>query len=212
MSKEEQLEKLEKLTQETLCDELSKSAKNLVFGKGNCNASVLFIGEAPGMQEDVEGIPFVGRAGLELDKILNEIGLGLDECYIANILKYRPPNNRDPTIEEIREHAPYLIKQVEIIEPKIIVTLGNFSTKFVLSKFNTSSMNKVLGVTQLHGKIQYVEKNGKKYKVMPMFHPAAILYKPVLREQFVKDFENLKKHLTQNESRNDLNYFLKENG
>ena len=209
MSKEDELENLEKFTKENLNDNLSKTATNLVFGKGNSNSEILFIGEAPGREEDIKGIPFVGRAGLELDKMLKKINLNLEKCYIANILKYRPPNNRDPQEEEIKEHTPYLIKQIEIIEPKIIVTLGNFSTKFILSKFNIKDMSKIKGVGVLHGKIHTIEIKNKNYRVMPMFHPAAILYNPILRGQFSEDFEKLKNSLEVKSQPINLNNFIK---
>src|SRR3989344_2923175 len=126
---------LEKLSKEVAQADLplKETATTLVFGKGNPNTSILFIGEAPGKNEDLQGLPFVGAAGKLLDTMLKTIGLTIDDIYIANILKYRPPNNREPSKEEIIAHTPYLIEQIKIIQPKIIVTLGNYATKFVLS-------------------------------------------------------------------------------
>lgn len=167
---------------------LKDAATNLVFGKGNPDADLLFIGEAPGAKEDELGIPFVGRAGQELDKQLQKIGLSLDDVYIANILKYRPPKNRDPSIEEIKNHTPYLIRQIQSIKPKVILTLGNYATKFVLAGFNPDGMSKVSGVSSLHGKSQFVEVDGVKYYVIPLFHPAAMMYNPKLRPFFEQDF------------------------
>lgn len=167
---------------------LKDAAKNLVFGKGNPDASIMFIGEAPGAQEDEQGIPFVGAAGKELDKLLQSINLSLDETYIANILKYRPPENRDPTIDEIYRHAPYLIEQIMIIKPKIICTLGNYSTKFVLAQFNIPNMKKIVGITQLHGKVSHLNIDGMDFKVIPLYHPAAMLYNPNLRPILEQDF------------------------
>lgn len=193
MNKVEKLKELEKIKQDILnklnC-ELKNQAKNLVFGKGNPNAKILFIGEAPGAKEDELGIPFVGRAGKDLDKALNNIQLNLNDIYIANILKYRPPKNRDPTKEEIINHTPYLIEQIRIINPKIIVTLGNFSTKFVLGGFTQKNMKKIETISQIHGKqfkIKLDDKN--KFKVIPIYHPSAMIYRPKLREQFENDFE-----------------------
>lgn len=193
MSNIEELELLRLKTLENLNCPLKDSATNLVFGKGNPDAQIMFIGEAPGEQEDIQGIPFVGAAGRELDKLLRSINLSLEQVYVANILKYRPPNNRDPTKEEIERHTPFLIEQIKVIKPKIIATLGNYSTKFVLADFKVDEMKKIGGITFLHGKS--VEKNidGLSFKVVPLYHPAAILYKPGLRNDLEKDFLEIKK-------------------
>ena len=168
---------------------LKDSATNLVFGKGNPDAKIMFIGEAPGEKEDLQGIPFVGRAGNELDKLLHSIGLGIDDVYIANILKYRPPNNRDPTVDEIRRHTPYLVEQIKIIKPRVICTLGNFSTKFVLAGLDVDGMKKIGGISFLHGKPVDMEIDGVHAKVVPLYHPAAMLYKPPLRKVLEEDFK-----------------------
>ena len=144
-SNQELLNEVIKDIEDNLVCELKDAATNLVFGKGNAECDILIIGEAPGAKEDIEGYPFVGRAGKNLDKLLNIINLNLDDVYIANILKYRPPKNRDPTKDEMKNHTPYLIKQIKIIKPKIIATLGNYSTKFVLSGFDSDNMKKVKG-------------------------------------------------------------------
>ncbi len=167
---------------------LKDAAKNLVFGKGNPDASIMFIGEAPGAKEDELGIPFVGSAGKELDKLLRSINLTLDDVYIANILKYRPPANRDPSIDEIYRHTPYLIEQIKIIKPKIICTLGNYSTKFVLAQFNIPNMKKIVGITELHGKINPITIDEMNFTVIPLYHPAAMLYNPKLRPILGEDF------------------------
>lgn len=188
MGKKEQLEEIkEKIEKELECP-LKDNATNLVFGKGNPSAEIMFIGEAPGEKEDLQGVPFVGAAGRELDKLLHSIGLSMDEVYIGNILKYRPPNNRDPQPEEIMRHTPYLIEQIKAIQPKVILTLGNFSTKFVLSGFSVEDMKKIAGVSVLHGKIQDVRVDGMIFKVVPLYHPAAMLYKPPLRKVLEEDF------------------------
>lgn len=174
---------------------LKDEATNLVFGKGNPKADILFIGEAPGKKEDEQGIPFVGRAGQELDKQLQKIGLTLDEVYIANILKYRPPKNRDPTLEEITNHTPYLIQQIRAIKPKIILTLGNYATKFVLAGFSPVGMNKIQGVSQLHGKPLIIAIDTQSFQVIPIFHPAAMMYNPKLRPVFEDDFKKVAQFL-----------------
>jgi len=167
---------------------LKDTATNLVFGKGSVDAKILFIGEAPGKNEDLKGIPFVGKSGQELDLLLKSINLNIEDVYIANILKYRPPENRDPKPEEIRLHTPYLIKQIEIIKPKIIATLGNFATKFVLAGFDEKGMKNIEGISKLHGKESEVQINGSVVKIVPLYHPAAMLYNPVLRKDLEADF------------------------
>ncbi len=166
---------------------LKESATNLVFGKGNPNAEVMFIGEAPGEQEDLQGIPFVGRAGKELDRLLHKIGLGLDDVYICNILKYRPPKNRDPSTDEIMAHTPFLIEQLRIINPKVIITLGNYSTKFILARCSSKDMKSVKGISALHGIPQKVSYEGQDWVVVPFYHPAAMLYRPQLRPVLEED-------------------------
>ena len=193
-------EKLKAIEEEILSSDLplKDTATNLVFGKGSENAQILFIGEAPGEKEDLEGIPFVGRAGQELNNLLESIGLNLDEVYIANILKYRPPKNRDPNPEEIRIHTPFLIKQIKTINPKIIATLGNYATKFVLAGFDEQRMKKVDGISKLHGKEQEVTINDAIVKVIPLYHPAAMLYKPALRKELEADFRIMNEIINRN--------------
>src|SRR3989344_3342514 len=156
MSNLESLNRLKATILKDMVCPLKNSATNIVFGKGNPHAKIVFIGEAPGEQEDLQGIPFVGRAGKELDKLLHSIGLSLDDVYIANILKYRPPKNRDPLPDEIARHTPYLVEQIRIIKPTIIATLGNFSTKFVLAKFSCEHMKSIEGILTIHGKPQHI--------------------------------------------------------
>ena len=188
LSKEELLRVVEEDIRNSLFCPLKDSASNLVFGKGNPDAKILFIGEAPGAKEDELGVPFVGSAGRELDKLLNQIGLSLDEVYIANILKYRPPNNRNPSVDEIKRHSPFLMRQINIIKPNIICTLGNYATKFVLAGFKPEGMSKVQGIAKLHGSSFVV--NG--LVVVPLYHPAAMLYNGGLRSVLVSDFDKLK--------------------
>ena len=171
---------------------LSENNAHLVFGKGNLHASILFLGEAPGEKEAQQGIPFVGAAGKELDTLLHSIGLTLDDVYIANILKYRPPGNRNPTLDEIRTHTPFLVEQITIIQPKIICTLGNFATKFVMAGFDVDNMKRVPGISVLHGKPVEKSVHSFFFTVVPLYHPAAMLYNPSLRAVLAEDFLNIK--------------------
>jgi uracil-DNA glycosylase len=194
MDKQKRLDEIKaRIANELKCP-LKDSATNLVFGKGNPNAPILFIGEAPGAKEDLQGIPFVGKAGKELDKLLHTIDLTIEDVYIANILKYRPPKNRDPKKEEIITHTPYLIEQIKIINPRIIATLGNFSTKFVLSNFNIDEMKKIPGIKTIHGKEHKIKlKDKSEITVIPIYHPAAMMYKPSIKEDFKNDFKAIAK-------------------
>lgn len=171
-----------------------KDCTNIVVGGGNPNTDILFVGEAPGRNEDEQGIPFCGRAGKNLDKLLEKIGLSREDIYIANILKCRPPQNRNPTTEEIEAHTPWLLKQIKEIKPKIICSLGNYATKFFLAKTNVEEMKKQPGITQVHGKIQNIEIDEIKIKLIPLFHPAAIIYRRHLEPEWLKDMEIVKKN------------------
>ena len=196
MSKHEALHELQKKTAEANLP-LKETATNLVFGKGNPDAEILFLGEAPGKFEDAQGIPFVGAAGKLLDEMLNKINLTLNDIYIANILKYRPPNNREPQPEEIRAHTPYLVEQIKIIQPKIIITLGNYATKFILGGCTVEGMAAVNGITTLHGKEKKATIAGKEYLIIPMYHPAALIYDRTLRPVADEDFKKIKDALGQ---------------
>lgn len=176
---------------------LKESAKNLVFGKGNPDARIMFIGEAAGKNEDEQGLPFVGAAGKNLDKLLASVGLSLDDVYIANILKYRPPENRNPLSEEIGAHTPYLIKQIKILCPKVICSLGNYATKFFLAGGEVDEMDKQPGITSIHGKVRMIEFEGLKIKLIPLFHPAAIIYNQSLKGEWEKDMEIVKSVVSQ---------------
>ena len=177
---------------------LKESAKNLVFGKGNENAPILFIGEAPGRNEDEQGFPFVGAAGKNLDKLLSDVGLSMNDVYIANILKYRPPENRAPNDEEIISHTPWLVKQIKVIRPKVICSLGNYATKFFMAGLNPQGMKNQPGITTLHGKPLDIEFDGMKIKLIPLFHPAAIIYNRALIGAWEKDVQVVKKEIGEN--------------
>ena len=170
---------------------LWKKRKKPVPGEGNINANVMFIGEAPGYWEDVEGKPFVGSAGEILDEMLSEIGLSRNKVYIANILKCRPPENRDPSASEIKACVPYLNQQIRIVKPKIIVTLGRHSTSYILSECGLEAE----GITRLHGRKYVVELLGFKVLLIPMYHPAAALYNPKYRSGLERDFRLLSQEL-----------------
>src|SRR3989344_867052 len=195
MSEKEKL--LEEVKKEALEADLplKKEATNLVFGKGKADAPILFVGEAPGRNEDLQGLPFVGAAGKNLDKLLHDVGLSLDDVYIANILKYRPPENRGPLPDEIKTHTPYLIKQIKAIRPNVICSLGNYATKFFLAGMDVDKMDKQEGITKLHGKIREIEFDGMKIKLIPLFHPAAIIYNRSLIAEWEKDLEIVKKEI-----------------
>lgn len=177
--------------------EIFRNCKNIVFGKGNIHAKILFVGEAPGRNEDEQGLPFVGAAGKNLDKLLANVGLSLDDVYITNILKCRPPENRNPSFEEIKTHTPYLMRQIKEIKPKVICSLGNYATKFFLSKCNPEDMDKQPGITSVHGRVREIEINGEKIKLIPLFHPAAIIYNQKLKGEWEKDMEIVKREIAQ---------------
>jgi uracil-DNA glycosylase len=162
------------------CPQLVATRNTVVFGSGNADADLMFVGEAPGKNEDEQGLPFVGQAGKLLDRLLGEIGLTRADVFIANVLKCRPPGNRDPHPEEIENCHDYLLSQVELIEPRVICTLGNFATKLLRGE--------PTGITRLHGQAEIRAIGGRMVRLYPVFHPAAALYTPsnveVLREDF----------------------------
>ncbi|EDM24510.1 uracil-DNA glycosylase [Caminibacter mediatlanticus TB-2] len=167
----------------TLCD-LSKTRTNIVFGEGNPKAKLMFIGEGPGEMEDKTGRPFVGRAGKLLTKIIeNVLELSREDVYIANIVKCRPPNNRVPTIEEAESCKPYLIKQIDIINPKILVCLGKTAFMYL--------MNNNIPISKIRGQI--FEYKGKK--VIPTYHPSFLLRNPSAKKEAYKDFLLIKELL-----------------
>ena len=165
------------------CTELAATRKTVVFGAGNADADLMFVGEAPGASEDEQGIPFVGRAGKLLEKLLEEIGLARSEVFIANVLKCRPPGNRDPLPVEIENCQDYLHRQVELIEPTVICTLGNFSTKLLRGE--------PTGITRLHGQPEVLTLGRRAVRLYPIYHPAAALYTPRMLETLREDFTRL---------------------
>jgi len=176
--------------------ELFKNCVNIVVGKGNPNAGIMFVGEAPGRNEDEQGLPFVGAAGKNLDKLLDNVGLSLNDIYVANILKCRPPENRDPLPGEIKAHTPWLMKQIRDIKPKVVCSLGNYATKFFLALGDVDKMKDMPGITSVHGKVQEIEIEGMKIKLIPLFHPAAIIYNRVkLTPLWEEDMEIVKREI-----------------
>jgi DNA polymerase len=154
-----------------------------VFGVGNPDADLMFVGEAPGFHEDQQGIPFVGQAGKLLDKLLGGIGLQRSDIYIANVLMCRPPQNRDPQPEEISACEPHLFKKIELIQPKLVATLGNFATKLLSGK--------PLGITRVHGQEQPVLLGASRVLLYPLYHPAAALYTPSMLKVLEQDFARI---------------------
>lgn len=187
MTKREQLDKLNTYWQENCICPLRETATQAVFGDGNAESEVVFIGEAPGKKEDIEGRPFVGAAGKFLAEMLEGIGMKREDIYITNIVKYRPPNNRDPLPEEKEACNEWLINEIKIINPKLIIFLGRHSmTRF----FPTDK------ISEIHGKllIKNTTEFGKQ-AFLPLYHPAAALYNGGMRETLIKDFKKIPKAL-----------------
>ncbi|WP_175059243.1 type-4 uracil-DNA glycosylase [Thermococcus sp. 2319x1] len=191
MGKSEAMKGLEEKIKACKKCPLGELRTNAVPGSGSYDAKIMFVGEAPGYWEDQKGLPFVGRAGKVLDELLESVGLKREEVYITNVVKCRPPNNRDPMEEEIKACSPYLDKQIDIIRPKIIVPLGRYSMAYILNKFGFEAEP----ISKMHGKILEAGTLFGKVVIMPMYHPAVALYKPQLREELEKDFKKLKEVL-----------------
>lgn len=158
-----------------------------VIGEGNHQAQIMFIGEAPGLSEAKTGRPFCGEAGKVLDKLLESTGIKREEVYISNILKCRPPGNRDPKTEEIKACTPYLERQIKIIKPKVICTLGNYSAVYILERYGLK--DKIQGISKIHGKIFSLDD----IKIIPLYHPAVVTYNANMKEILKKDFKVLEK-------------------
>jgi uracil-DNA glycosylase family 4 len=167
----------------TRCPQLAATRTTVVFGSGHADADLMFVGEAPGANEDKQGVPFVGQAGKLLDTLLGEIGLTRADVFVANVLKCRPPGNRDPHPAEIDACQDYLMRQVELIEPKVICTLGNFATKLLRGE--------PTGITRLHGRPEVRVIGPRAVRLYPVFHPAAALYTPANVEVLRQDFHRL---------------------
>jgi DNA polymerase len=162
---------------------LAQGRTQVVFGVGDPQADLMFVGEAPGFHEDKQGYPFVGQAGKLLDKLLAGIGLERGNVYIANVLKCRPPGNRDPAPDEIQACESHLFRQIELIQPRVVATLGNFATKLLSGK--------PTGITRVHGVEQEVTLGGSRVLLYPLYHPAAALYTPKMLQVLEQDFARL---------------------
>ena len=171
-----------------VCPDLANQAMNLVMGDGNPDADIVFIGEAPGKKEDIEGLPFIGASGRFLSEMLETIGLARSDVYITNIVKYRPPNNRDPSSDEKKAFLPYLQRQLEVIAPKVIVTLGRHSSNCFLPD---------LQISKSHGEpeqiiLRFKENNDVlEVVILPLYHPAAALYNGGMRQTLLDDFSKI---------------------
>ena len=179
-SKLELLEQLKAdILNSNICPELAESATQLVMGDGNPDAKIVFIGEAPGKAEDEQGLPFVGASGRFLNEMLDAAGLVRADVYITNIVKYRPPNNRDPLPEEKKVFWPYLMRQLEIIDPTVIITLGRHSMECFIPDAK---------ISQQHGQPRHVTYRDQQFLVIPLYHPAAALYNGSMRQTLIDDF------------------------
>jgi uracil-DNA glycosylase family 4 len=190
-----QLEKIKKevllLKQSPLCLERIKNKSFPVIGEGDYFAKIMLIGEAPGKNEAKTGRPFCGRSGAVLDELLRSVNIPREEVYITNIVKDRPPKNRDPLANEIEMYAPFLDKQIEIIQPKIIATLGRFSMNYIMTKFGLEFELKP--ISKIHGKVFGAKTNYGPIKIVPLYHPAAAIYNQHLKDTLKQDFKILGK-------------------
>jgi uracil-DNA glycosylase len=168
----------------TKCPQLASTRTRVVFGAGNADADLMFVGEAPGANEDRQGLPFVGQAGKLLDTLLGEIGLTRAEVFVVNTLKCRPPGNRDPLPGEIDACQDYLFRQLELIEPRVVCTLGNFATKLLRADPGT-------GITRLHGREEIRRIGPRTVRLYPLYHPAAALYTPSMLDILRTDFRRI---------------------
>ena len=167
-----------------ICPNLAQAATNLVMGDGNNNADIVLIGEAPGKNEDLSGLPFVGAAGKFLNEMLASAGMVRNDVYITNIVKYRPPNNRDPLPEEKEAFWPYLVRQLDVIRPQVVVTLGRHSMEYFIPDRK---------ISEIHGQPKRIKFGDTKIVVVPLYHPAAALYNGSMRATLIEDFNKLPK-------------------
>lgn len=187
-------QELEKIREDVLvCKKCSlyKTRNCPVIGEGNPQAKIMFIGEAPGAQEDKSGHPFCGASGKILDELLNSVGIKREEVYIANILKCRPPRNRDPQDSEIDICVPYLEKQIEAIKPKVICPLGRYSMNFLMEKFGLKEQ--IQQISKIHGKVFEVKTLFQEITLIPFYHPAVAIYNSNMKESLINDFKVLER-------------------
>ncbi len=186
-------QEVEALSSSPLYEYRRENGYKAVVGEGDLDASVMFIGEAPGEQEAKSGRPFVGASGRVLSELLEEIGLEREDVYITNVVKDRPPDNRDPRTDEIALYTPFLLRQLEIIQPKVIATLGRFAMEFALKQFNLPLRGEK--ISDLHGKPLAVQTDTGEITLIPLFHPAVALYNRNQRKTLEADFQELKRHI-----------------
>ena len=185
MNKQQLLDQLRaEILEKNICPELAVQATQLVMGDGNLDAEIVFIGEAPGKQEDLSGLPFVGASGKFLNEMLAQAGLERSDVYITNVVKYRPPNNRDPKPAEKQAFLPYLLRQLEIIDPKVIITLGRHSMEYFLPD---AKIGEIHGHA-VHKEVTHHDGRKGKWLIVPLYHPAAALYNGSLRQTLIDDF------------------------
>jgi uracil-DNA glycosylase family 4 len=193
MSREEEMARIAALVHSCQRCELWRTRTNPVVGEGSLSARLMFIGEAPGYSEDQQGRPFVGKAGKVLDELLASIGLHRSEVYIANVLKCRPPGNRDPLPAEIEACTPYLDAQLEFIQPEVIATLGNFSVAYIFEKFGLQA--KKDKISKIHGKVFTVSSIAGVTTIVPLYHPAVATYNPGMKQTLLEDIQLLRELL-----------------
>ncbi len=189
---------LKQINEETLgCQKcaLAKTRTNVVVGEGNPRADIMFVGEAPGANEDKHGRPFCGRAGEVLTELLARVGLNREDIFIGNILKCRPPGNRNPLQDEIKACGPYLDEQIRLIKPKILCCLGNFSTKYIMTKAGLAEH--IQGISKIRGQIFTHKAFFGSIKIIPLYHPAVVTYNMNMKSVLEKDFDLLKQLLSE---------------
>jgi uracil-DNA glycosylase family 4 len=191
LDRTQQLASFERLVSGCTRCRLHQGRTQVVFGSGNPDAELMFVGEAPGFHEDQQGFPFVGSAGKLLEKLLGGIGLERRHVYICNVLKCRPPGNRDPQPDEIESCEPHLFRQIELIQPRLVATLGNFATKLLTGK--------PTGITRVHGQEQWTTLGGNRVQLYPLYHPAAALYTPAMLNVLEQDFARIPELLGRDE-------------
>ncbi len=187
MSKKQEMKNVADLVKNCKKCDLWKTRTKPVIGEGSEDANIIFIGEAPGYNEDRQGLPFVGKAGGILDQSLDSIGLQRQDVYIANILKCRPPKNRNPLKSEVDICTGYLNKQIELIQPEVIIPLGNFATSYIFEKFGL----KYDKISNVHGRIFQVSTIFGNIKIIPMYHPAVATYNPNTKDILIEDFKSI---------------------
>ena len=199
MNKKEEMDRISKevfgLENSPLYKYRMDNKAKAVPGEGDLDAKVIFVGEAPGKNEAEKGIPFCGMAGKILDELLSHIGVLRNDVYITNIVKDRPPANRDPSPEEIALYAPFLDRQIETIKPNVIAPLGRYSAHYILERY--AELPFIPGISESHGKVFEADMSYGRIKIIPLFHPAVALYNPSRKDELKKDFEVIKDHVSE---------------